>query len=117
MVTTQFSMYSDQYTTDETRPLIWRYSYSFGVAATDLVITDLAWTNSDAGDARLVVDGSPVYGWQARSVWGSGTAVAATASALSLQHGIWVRRGASLSIECGYDGSVNEAWSIAGYTR
>lgn len=120
MVTTQFSLYADQSVSDPARPGDWEVSYSFGVASTDLVITDMAWTYSGAGKARLVVDGNPVYAWQAESVVSisstNGNAMAAVPQTLSLQHGIWVRRGSALLIECD-ESYGRQAWSIGGYTR
>lgn len=99
-VTTQFSIYADNAVLDETRGIPWRYSYSLGIASTDMVITDFARTGSFYG-SRLVVDGVPVY------VIPSGTA------SMSLMHGIQVPRGAVVSIESEYDSMV---WSVAGYS-
>ena len=69
------------------------------------------------GKGRLLVDGTPVYGWGFGGASSSGYALP---SRISLEHGIRVPAGATLAIETGTFNSGSssnpENFSLAGYT-
>ena len=91
--------------------------FAFGVVAADTVITDISFQEADrnsTGD-RILVDGVPVFGWGyggARESF-SGPFGYAVAPRMSLQHGILIPAGSTLTVETT---SGNGFIALAGYT-
>ena len=91
--------------------------FAFGVVAADTVITDISFeeaNRSSTGD-RILVDGVPVFGWgfggaRESFSWTGGYGVAPR---MSLQHGILIPAGSTLTVETtGNNGFI----ALAGYT-
>ena len=93
--------------------------FAFGVVAADTVITDISFREANrfsTGD-RILVDGVPVFGWGFGGVdvnnGPQGTSTFAVAPRMSLQHGILIPAGSTLTVETT---SGNGFIALAGYT-
>lgn len=113
-VSTQVTFYTDTFTQN---PGPWGgFTYQLGTASAVTVITDVSWAGTSR-DARLLVNGAPVYAW---GFGGENTTFGASAygysspSNLTLANGIRVPAGAVLTVEAS---GAPRAFSLAGYTQ
>ena len=93
------------------------HEFIFGVVAADTVITDISFEQAyDTGDAtrdRILVDGVPVFGWGIGGLSSSSSNGFSVAPRMSLQHGILIPAGSTLTVETT---SGNAFIALAGYT-
>jgi len=109
-VSTQVTFYADAST-----PIgvPWGSAYAMGTTAAPTVITDISWAGNSR-EARLLVNGSPVYAWGFGGEVNSSGVGYSSPSNLTLANGIRVPAGAVLTVEAS---GLPRAVSLAGYTQ